>query len=180
METFDVKYIAHSGGCTQIRYTVRPADGTPEENIISRTDLPHEDFRKLWALLPTVAARLLEFPLENADGENLILKVTKVNFIDSTKNGYGMQLVVLVDGLALSQTPLQIVTHKFYCNEVGRRHKGDRQIPQQILEPNEKKLMESLKKEAFEYAYYGKRQQPTITEAQRAYERGGYPDERKK
>ena len=47
----------------------------------------------------------------------------------------------------------------------------------QLLLPNEKALMKSLKEEAFKYAYCGKRQQPTIDEAQRAYERGGYLDE---
>ena len=89
-ENYDVKYILSKGGCTQIRYTVCPADAEPEENIISRADKPHEDFRKLWALLPGVAARFLEFPLQNADGQNIILRVTKVNFLDSTKYGYGM------------------------------------------------------------------------------------------
>lgn len=176
-ENYDVKYILSKGGCTQIRYTVCPADAEPEENIVSRADKPHEDFRKLWTLLPGVAARFLEFPLQNADGQNIILRVTKVNFLDSTKYGYGMQLVVLLEGMALCPTPLQIVTQKFYCTETLIRQQGEKKIPMQLLLPNEKALMKSLKEEAFKYAYCGKRQQPTIDEAQRAYERGGYLDE---
>ena len=46
-----------------------------------------------------------------------------------------------------------------------------------MLLPNEVKLMESLKQEAFNYAYYCKREQPTVDEAQHAYESGAYPDE---
>lgn len=176
-ENYDVKYILSKGSCTQIRYTVCPADAEPEENIVSRADKPHEDFRKLWALLPGVAARLLEFPLQNADGLNIVLRITKVNFLESTKYGYGMQLVVLLEGMALCSTPLQIVTQKFYCIDTGKRRQGDKQIPQQLLLPNEQALMKKLKEEAFKYAYCGKRQQPTIDEAQRAYERGSYPDE---
>ena len=83
-ENYDVKYILSKGGCTQIRYTVCPADAEPEENIVSRADKPHEDFRKLWALLPSVAARFLEIPLQNADCQNIVLRVTKVNILDST------------------------------------------------------------------------------------------------
>lgn len=37
-ENYDVKYILSKGGCTQIRYTVCPADAEPEENIVSRAD----------------------------------------------------------------------------------------------------------------------------------------------
>lgn len=88
-----------------------------------------------------------------------------------------MQLVVLLEGMALCPTPLQIVTQKFYCTETLTRQQGEKKIPMQLLLPNEKELMKSLKEEAFKYAYCGKRQQPTIDEAQRAYERGGYLDE---
>lgn len=179
METFDVKYIARSGGCTKIRYSVRPVDAEPEESIISRADVPHEDFRHLWAKLPAVAARFLEFPLTNADGKNLELTVTKVNFLEHKDFGYGMQLVAFVRGLANCSVPLQIVTHKFYCNPVDFRNEGKKKIPLQLLELNEKMLMEALKQEAFEYAYHGKRQQPTLDEAQNAYERGGFPDEKR-
>lgn len=45
-----------------MRYTVKPTDAEPEESIVSRADVLHEDFRKLWALLPGVARRMLEFP----------------------------------------------------------------------------------------------------------------------
>ena len=47
----------------------------------------------------------------------------------------------------------------------------------QMLLPKEVRLMESLKEEAFNYAYYCKREQPTVDEAQHAYESGAYPDE---
>ena len=55
MEEFEVKFIIRKGGSTKVRYTVKPTDAEPEESIVSRADVLHEDFRKLWALLPGVA-----------------------------------------------------------------------------------------------------------------------------
>lgn len=62
MEEFEVKFIIRKGGSTKVRYTVKPTDAEPEESIVSRADVLHEDFRRLWALLPGVARRMLEFP----------------------------------------------------------------------------------------------------------------------
>ena len=71
MEEFEVKFVARKGGNTKVRYTVKPADAEPEESIVSRADVLHEDFRKLWAYLPEVARRMLKFPTENEDGQPL-------------------------------------------------------------------------------------------------------------
>ena len=178
MEEFEVKFVVRKGGNTKVRYTVKPADAEPEESIVSRADVLHEDFRKLWAYLPTVARRMLEFPAENEDGRPLHMWITKVNFVSHKDFGDGMQLVVLMDGFKNSSEPLMVVTRKFYTAPVDyRRDSNGKQIPLQMLLPNEVRLMESLKQEAFYYAYCCKREQPTIDEAQRAHENGAYPDE---
>lgn len=89
-----------------------------------------------------------------------------------------MQLVVLMDGFKNSSEPLMVVTRKFYTVAVDYYRDGNgKQIPLQMLLPKEVRLMESLKQEAFNYAYYCKREQPTVDEAQHAYESGAYPDE---
>lgn len=177
-ENYEVKFIAQKGGSIKVRYTVRPVDAEPEENIISRSDRAHEDFRKLWDLLPGVARRMLEFPLLNEEGKYLDVWVTKVNFPVHKDFGEGMQLVVLAAGFKNFANALQIVTHKFYKTAIDYIDDGTgKQIPLQQLLPNEIKLMESLKEEAFNYAYHCKREQPTVDEAQRAYEQGAYPDE---
>lgn len=179
MENYEVKFIIRKGGNTKVRYTVNPTDAEPEENIISRGDVPHEDFRKLWELLPTVARRMLEFPLTNEEGQKLDVWVTKVNFLIHKDFGEGMQLVVLMAGFKNFTNALQVVTNKFYRAAADYIDDGTgKQIPLQQLLPHEIKLMESLKKEAFNYAYYCKREQPTVDEAQHAYERGKYPDEK--
>lgn len=178
MENYEVKFIVRKGGNTKVRYTVQPSDAEPEENIISRSDNPHQDFLKLWALLPNVARRMLEFPLENEDCKELHVWVTKVNFVFHKDFGEGMQLVVLIDGFKNFAEPLMVVTRKFYVSPIDYyRDELQRQVPLQMLLPDEVKLMHSLAQEAFYYAYYCKREQPTVEEAQRAYESGGYPDE---
>ena len=178
MEKFEVKFIIRKGGSTKVRYTVKPTDAEPEESIVSRADVLHEDFRKLWALLPGVARRMLEFPAKNEDDLPLRIWVTKVNFVSHKDLGDGMQLVVLMDGFKNSSEPLMVVTRKFYTAAVDYYRDGNgKQIPLQMLLPKEVRLMESLKEEAFNYAYYCKREQPTVDEAQHAYESGAYPDE---
>jgi len=120
----------------------------------------------------------LEFPLANEDGEELGIMVTKVNFLTSKNFGRGMQLVALLLGFKNCKQPLQVVTQKFYENAVDHSKRyTDEPFPLQQLTPQEADIMLLLKKEAFDYAYHCKREQPTIDEAQDAYENGGYPDE---
>lgn len=120
----------------------------------------------------------MEFPLANEDGEELGIMVTKVNFLTSKNFGRGMQLVALLLGFKNCKQPLQVVTQKFYENAVDHSKRyTDEPFPLQQLTPREADVMFLIKKEAFDYAYHCKREQPTIDEAQNAYENGGYPDE---
>lgn len=64
MEEFEVKFIIRKGGSTKVRYTVKPTDAEPEESIVSRADVLHEDFRKLWALCREWHAECLNFRLK--------------------------------------------------------------------------------------------------------------------
>ena len=47
-ESYEINYIAVKGGSIKIRYSVSPTGGVPEENIVSRSDKPHEDFQRAW------------------------------------------------------------------------------------------------------------------------------------
>lgn len=180
-ERYEVKFILAKGGNIKIRYSVSPSGAAPEENIVSRGDRPHEDFRKVWDKLPNIARRMLELPLENADGQELNIQIVKVNFPEHNDFGKGLQLVVLLSGFNTFKKPLQVTTHKYYrfateCIDLP----SGQTIPCQQLLPDEIKTMIELKKEAFDYAYHCKREQPTIDEAQSAYENGAYPDEKEK
>lgn len=178
-EHYEVKFILAKGGNIKIRYSVAPSGAAPEENIVSRGDKPHEDFRRVWGKLPDIARRMLEMPLENEDGEELNIQIVKVNFPEHNDFGRGMQLVVLLSGFSTFKKPLQVTTHKYYSQapEYIDLPSG-RAIHCQELLPDEIKTMLELKKEAFDYAYHCKREQPTVDEAQAAYEAGGYPDEK--
>lgn len=177
-EHYEVKFIAAKGGAIKIRYSVSPTGAAPEENIISRGDRPHEDFRNVWYKLPDIARRMLELPLENAEGQELKIQVVKVNFPEHNDFGEGLQLVVLLSGFSTFKKPLQVTTHKYYRHAPEYLESPSGQnMPCQELLPDEIKTMIELKQEAFAYAYYCKREQPTVDEAQTAYERGAYPDE---
>lgn len=175
---YDVKFVEYKGGNIKVSYTVTPLNSHEEASIISRIDKPHEDFMRAWMELPEIARRLLEFPLANEDGEELGIMVTKVNFLTSKNFGRGMQLVALLLGFKNCKQPLQVVTQKFYENAVDHSKRyTDEPFPLQQLMPQVAAVMQMLKKEAFDYAYHCKREQPTIDEAQDAYKNGGYPDE---
>lgn len=184
-EAYEVKFILAKGGNIKIRYSVSPTDAAPEENIISRGDKPHEDFRRAWEKLPDIARRMLEIPLENAGGQELKIQIVKVNFPEHNDFGEGLQLVVLLSGFSTFKKPLQVTTHKYYRHApeyidlpTGQTAPCQELTPPcQELTPDEIKTMIELKQEAFAYAYYCKREQPTVDEAQAAYERGAYPDE---
>lgn len=75
-ESYEINYIAVKGGSIKIRYSVSPTGGVPEENIVSRSDKPHEDFQRVWSKLANIARRFLEMPLENA-GSGLACKGAK-------------------------------------------------------------------------------------------------------
>ena len=177
-ESYEVNYIAIKGGSIKIRYSVSPSGGIAEENIVSRSDKPHEDFQRVWGKLANIARRFLEMPLENAGGGPLQVWVSKVNFPVHKDFGEGMQIIVQLSGFINSTQALQVVTQKFYryAPEYIDLPTGQR-IPCQELLPDEIKTMKELQQEAFAYAYHCKREQPTVEEAQKAYENGGYPDE---
>lgn len=91
-ESYEINYIAVKGGSIKIRYSVSPEGGVPEENIVSRSDKPHEDFRRVWSKLANIARRFLEMPLENSGGGQLQVWVSKVNFPVHKDCGEGCRL----------------------------------------------------------------------------------------
>nr|DAL11029.1 MAG TPA_asm: hypothetical protein [Caudoviricetes sp.] len=178
-EHYEVKSVEYNGGLI-VNYEVIPAGASAETCIVSRTDKPHEDFIKLWLEVHKVATKMLEFPLENAEGTSMRLQVVKIKFLKSSKYGDGIQLVVQLWGLLYSLLPLRITTHKYYQMGVDRNHDAQgTYFETQKLSSQEMALFDDIEKEAFAYAYYGKREQPTLDEAAEAETHGGkFKDER--
>ncbi len=172
-ENYSIFAIGYNNGTVSISYEIRPIDAPSEQCIVNRSDKPHKDFIVLWQQLVQIAKRFLEFPLLNAAGEPLQIQIVKVKYIDSNKYGEGYQLTVNLWNLCYANLPLRLTTHKFYQKGVDVKTGYDGEYLTQMIEPTEKALFDKLAKEAFAYAYYGKREQPTLDEAMAAEQNDG-------
>lgn len=177
-ENYSVYTISFNNGNLTVDYTITPVDSPPECCVVSRSDKPHSDFMQLWHQLAPIAKRFLEFPLLNEDRKDLHVQVVKVKYINSKKFGEGYQLTVHLWNLVHSLVPLRVTTHKFYAEGVDVNHHADGTglMTQQVL-ATERQIFDKLASEAFAYAYYGKREQPTLDEAAEAERNGGFADE---
>lgn len=177
-ENYSVYTISFNNGNLTVDYAITPVDSPPECCVVSRSDKPHSDFMQLWHQLNPIAKRFLEFPLLNEDRKDLHVQVVKVKYINSKKFGEGYQLTVHLWNLIHSLVPLKVITHKFYALGVDINHRSDGTglTTQQVLD-TERHIFDELAHEAFAYAYYGKREQPTLDEAAEAERNGGFADE---
>lgn len=177
-ENFSVYTIGFNNGNLTVDYAITPVDNPPECCVVSRSDKPHSDFMQLWHQLDPIAKRFLEFPLQNEDGKDLHVQVVKVKYVNNKKFGEGYQLTVHLWNLIHSLVPLKVITHKFYALGVDVNHRSDGTslITQQVLD-TERHIFDKLAREAFAYAYYNKREQPTLDEAAEAERNGGFADE---
>lgn len=177
-ENFSVYAISFNNGNLTVDYAITPVDNPPECCVVSRSDKPHSDFMQLWHQLTPIAKRFLEFPLQNEDGRDLHAQVVKVKYVNSKKFGEGYQLTVHLWNLIHSLVPLRVTTHKFYAEGVDVNHRADGTglMTQQVL-ATERQIFDKLAREAFAYAYYNKREQPTLDEAADAERNGGFADE---
>ena len=177
-ENYSVYTISFNNGNLTVDYAITPVDNPPECCVVSRSDKPHSDFMQLWHQLDPIAKRFLEFPLQNEDGKDLHVQVVKVKYVNNKKFGEGYQLTVHLWNLVHSRVPLRVITHKFYAEGVDVSHHADGTglMTQQVL-ATERQIFDKLAREAFAYAYYGKREQPTLDEAADAERNGGFADE---
>ena len=177
-ENYSVYTISFNNGNLTVDYAITPVDSPPECCVVSRSDKPHSDFMQLWHQLTPIAKRFLEFPLLNEDRKDLHVQVVKVKYINSKKFGEGYQLTVHLWNLIHSLVPLRVITHKFYALGVDINHRSDGTglTTQQVLD-TERHIFDELAHEAFAYAYYNKREQPTLDEAAEAERNGGFADE---
>lgn len=62
----------------------------------------------------------------------------------------------------------------------GDKDENGVEYTKQLLTDEQYSIFKRLANEAFKYAYYGKREQPTVEEAAQAAENGGFADEEEK
>lgn len=161
-----------------VSYNVYPYKGASEEATIYRADKPHEDFREAFRPIADIAKEWLEMDLINAAGEDLHMSIVKIKYVQSEKCGSGVKITCSVSGLKYSDGSIKLETPTYYR---GGRGEGTDQhgvkYNKQQLTNNQYSIFKKLANEAFKYAYYGKREQPTVTEAAQAAENGGFADE---
>ena len=156
-----------SGNQIGVTYYVMPIEGATEEGNLYRTDKPHQDFYEAAKPVPAIAT----------EGQELKLNVDKIKFVDSKKFGRGVTIKCRLWNMKYSEDSLRLQTPTYYEEGKGTRQDKDSAWEVQKMTKKESEVFDRLAEEAFAYAYYGKREQPTAAEAQDAYENGGYPDE---
>lgn len=166
-----------SGNQIGVSYYVMPIVGATEEGNLYRTDKPHQDFYEAAKPVPGIAEKWLEIPLQTTEGQELKLSVDKIKFTDSKKFGRGVTIKCRLWNLKYSNDSLRLQTPTYYEEGKGTGQDKDSAWEVQKMTKKESEVFERLAEEAFAFAYYGKREQPTVAEAQDAYENGGYPDE---
>jgi len=161
-----------------VSYNVYPYKGAPEEATIYRADKPHEDFREAVRPIADIAKKWLEMDLINAARKDLHMSIVKIKYVESSKHGSGVKLTCSVSGLKYSDESIKLGTPTYYLGGCGSgTDQHGLEYTKQQLTDNQYSIFKKLADEAFKYAYYGKREQPTVTEAAQAAENGGFADE---
>lgn len=181
MENYSIEKIDTKGSLTvTFSVSVAKADGSFVNESMSVTKYRdvHPDLRTAFAPIPEMIKRLLEIPLVNCYGEKLVMEPHKIKFVDSEKYGPGVKFTLSLNGLGLSDEKIVISTPTYYkaAKLVHEDIHGKRGLNQ--LTQEEWQALESLKKEAFLYAYHNKCLQPTAEEAAAAAVNGGFDDEK--
>ena len=166
-----------SGNQIGVTYYVMPIVGATEEGNLYCTDKPHQDFYEAAKPVLDIAKKWLEIPLLTTEGQELKLNVDKIKFTDSKKFGRGVTIKCRLWGLKYSNDSLRLQTPTYYVEGKGTGQDKESAWEMQKMTKRESEVFDRLTEEAFAFAYYGKREQPTVAEAQDAYENGGYPDE---
>ena len=174
MERNKVFNISFKGGTCCVDYQVTPEDGSPERNKVRKSDKLHGDFESLLCRIRNMAAEMLEIGLTNVDGSSLNIDIESIVFLE-----------VELSGLANSYDDIFITTPAYYAlGKYPRQAYDDEEIDEdgiirmQQLSVEQVALIKQLKDEAFKFAYYGKKLQPTVEEAAEAAKSGGFKDEK--
>lgn len=166
-----------SGSQIGVSYYVMPFEGATEEGNLYRTDKPHQDFFEAAKPVLAIAKKWLEIPMETTEGKELKLKVDKIKFVESKKFGHGVKIKCRLCDLKYSDENISLQTPTYYTDGTGMGMDENHAYEKQKMTKAESNTFYRLAEEAFAYAYYGKREQPTVGEAQDAYEAGGWPEE---
>ena len=180
MEKHEVNSISLKGGITisfGVRVETEEGEYKSEHLTVTKFRTPHQDFKAAFEAIKPLAERMIELPLQNGLGERIQLVVSKIKFVEHKDYGAGVRIAANLYNLAFAEKNILINTPVYYQKEVGSYTHNGREIFNNKLTEEEYKALELLKEEAFKYAYYDKCEQPTVMEAQEAYEAGGYADE---
>lgn len=164
---------------TTVSYGVNYSNGRTRRQSTSLYDKPHGDFTRWLVAMQVMAKSMIELPIQNKDGEVVILNIRSIIFLDSNKYGYGVKFKIAITGLTDSVDPVIIDSPKYFA--IAPHYKSipytKATVPMQELSWEDKQQLICIAREAIYFAFYGKREQPTLDEAAEAVKNGGYADE---
>lgn len=176
MDMHDVYSVAFSDGLWTVDYSVTPADGPMEHCKITRGDRPHPDFIAVYVKFIEMAARFLEMPLLNANGEEMKITVKNIKLGYHKKYGCNVKILVECSPMTFSGECAKMTTPVFY--EISKGTGFCKRVDGKMATIGLNKLTQEelqdiliMKEEAFLYAYAQKREQVTLDEAAAEYEK---------
>lgn len=170
---YKVSNIKISGSIT-VDYTILLSNGMEKKLRVSSLETAHEDFYKALIDIKECFYQMIGFPIADAvTGEKLQVYVRKITFVNKTNCGRGMKITAAVDGIANHSDLTVLTTLPFYEKGTGITtivtKDGTKDIFYQQLTQFQFDAMENMAKEAFAFAHYNKKEQPTLEEAAEGY-----------
>lgn len=173
---YHVSKVEISGSIT-VDYTVQQLNGSERRMRVKLYERADEDFRKAYEAVKECFCQMFGLPLADAEtGAKLEAAVTRVTFVSNAKYGRGMKITAVVTGIMKHGSPMTFTTLPYYETAIDRIPTGELTVcgsevycPVQQLTGFQLAAMQKFQQEAFAYAHYGKKEQPTLEEAAKGY-----------
>lgn len=173
---YHVYKVEISGGIT-VDYSIQQLNGRERRMRVKLYEKAHEDFYKAYEAVKECFYQMFGLPLVDAEtGEKLEVALRKVTFVSKTDYGQGMKITAEVKGIMKHSVPMKFTTLPYYETALARFSTGELTecgseiyCHVQQLTGFQLAAMQRFQQEAFYYAQYGKKEQPTLEEAAEGY-----------
>lgn len=180
VKAFDVHSIRFGSSLNvAVDYDVYYANGRHKRQNTTVLEEPHEDFMNSLIDMQHLAQTIIELPLQNENGYDCILNIKSISFLESEVYGDGVKFKLAVEGMTNSKDPVIINSPSYFTSAPHRIRNiaTGEDFPLQELDALQLSKLTMMAVEAVKLVYYNKRKQPTLDEAAKAAENGGYADE---
>ncbi len=169
-----MEYCVHSiafNGAITVDYSYCKLNGKNSRLKIKLLERPHQDFTREYGNIKECFEQMIGFPIvDKLTGAKLDIIPTKVTFVESKNNGRGMKITAQIFGIEQHEKPTTLTTLPFYeigLSVIDTITINGKEINRYRQQLNSFQIltMNNIKREAFEFAKYGKKEQPTLEEA---------------